>query len=311
MVRERRGAAPRRRARARTPPRAARRATCADRRRPSRRRQRRADRPAHPAPPPRSRRRRRRRGTTRRCSRHSAAMLAQRIDRAGADRSRGADDEERQIARGAIGGELLAEARARPCADGCRWESSESPRCRCPRDRRPSESTCASRPSRRRAARPRRRRHPVLAHVPVGARGARREEADQVRHVAAADQQAAAVAGIADQLGDPADGLHFDLGRRRRQQPRADVRVERRREQVAEDADRRGRRGDVAEEPRVAVEERVIRRSAARSTSSSAAGSRRHSPGSDPFRSSASRMADGDSSRVTGRSGIDSSSAAI
>ena len=70
-------------------------------------------------------------------------------------------------------------------------------------------------------------------------------------------------AGIADQLGNPAHGLRL----RSRSPPatsiqRADVGVQRRREEVAEDPDRRRRRGDVAEEPRVRVEERVIEQQA-------------------------------------------------
>ena len=57
---------------------------------------------------------------------------------------------------------------------------------------------------------------PCVAHVPAGLRGARRQEADDVRHVAAADEQPAALGGVADQLGDPAHRLTLDLGRGRR-----------------------------------------------------------------------------------------------
>ena len=95
----------------------------------------------------------------------------------------------------------------------------------------------------------RRARRPSLRTSHSARGGTRRQQADDVRHVAAAHEQAAAAVWIADQLGDPADGLDFDLGRRGRQRPGADVGVHRRGEKVAEDADRRRRRGDVAEEP--------------------------------------------------------------
>ena len=60
-------------------------------------------------------------------------------------------------------------------------------------------------------------------HVRCRLGGARGEEADEVRHVAAAHQQPAGVGRKSDQLGDPANRLRFDLGRHRRQAPRADV----------------------------------------------------------------------------------------
>ena len=88
--------------------------------------------------------------------------------------------------------------------------------------------------------------------------GAGGEEADEVRHVAAAHQQAAAVGRKPDQLGNPADGLRFDLGGHRRQPPCADVLVDGRRQQIAERADGRRARRDVAEEPRMSVEQRVL-----------------------------------------------------
>ena len=132
-------------------------------------------------------------------------------------------------------------------------------RCRARPGRRPSESTCASRPSRRRAAggrrRPPRRARARPSRPCAGPRG---QEADDVGHVAAAHEQAAAVRRVADELGDPAHRLRFDLGRGRRQRPGADVRVHRRREQIAEHADRRRRRRDVAEEARMPVEQRVL-----------------------------------------------------
>ena len=98
----------------------------------------------------------------------------------------------------------------------------------------------------------------VLAHVPARLRGAGGEEADDVRHVAAADEQSAAIDGVADERGDPAHRLRLDLGGGRRQRPRAHVGVHRRGEKIAENPDRRRWRGDVAEKTRVAVEQRVL-----------------------------------------------------
>ena len=131
-------------------------------------------------------------------------------------------------------------------------------RCRGRTGRRPSESRCASRPTRTRAARAGVAGDAFLAHVPARLRRARRQEADEVRHVAAAHQQPAAVVRVADQLGDPAHRLRLDLGRGRRQRPGADIRIDRRGQEVAEDADRRRRRRDVAEEARMPVEQRVL-----------------------------------------------------
>ena len=98
----------------------------------------------------------------------------------------------------------------------------------------------------------------IRANVPACACGPRREQADDIGHVAAADEQAAAARGISNQLGDPADGLRFDLGRGRRQSPRTDVRVQGGGQEVRKDSDRSWRRRDVAEEPRMCVEERVV-----------------------------------------------------
>src|SRR4029453_442641 len=83
-------------------------------------------------------------------------------------------------------------------------------------------------------------------------------KADHICHVAAADDDAAATGGEADELSDPADRLRFDLRRRGSEQKSARVRVDRRREKLAEYPDGRGRRRDVAEEPRMLVEEGVI-----------------------------------------------------
>ena len=121
----------------------------------------------------------------------------------------------------------------------------------------------------------------VLAHVPAGLRRARGQEADEVRHVAAADEQPAAVDRVADELGDPSHGLRFDLGGGRRQRPGADVRVHGRGEKVAENPDRRRRRGDVPEEARVPVEQRVIEQQLCRSVPAAAPGPS-PIPGADP-----------------------------
>ena len=51
----------------------------------------------------------------------------------------------------------------------------------------------------------------ITTNVPSGARRARGQEADEVGHVAATHEDAPAVGGIADELGDPSDGLRFDL----------------------------------------------------------------------------------------------------
>ncbi len=149
-----------------------------------------------------------------------------------------------------------ARVRRRPSAARHRRRSSESRRCPVRTGRPPSESRCAFRSTRRRAAAPRAAQ--PGARTSAGLRGAGGEEADEVRHVAAAHQQAVAVGGKPNQLGDPADGLRFDLGGDRRQPPGADVLVDRRRQQIAERADRRGARRDVAEESRMSVEERVL-----------------------------------------------------
>ena len=99
--------------------------------------------------------------------------------------------------------------------------------------------------------------HPAHPHVPAGLRRARRQEADEVRHVAAAHEQPAAAGRVADELGNPPHRLRLDLGGRRRERPRAHVRVHRRGEQVAQHANRSRRRRDVPEKARMPVEERV------------------------------------------------------
>ena len=97
-----------------------------------------------------------------------------------------------------------------------------------------------------------------LAYVPTGFRRARREEADEVGHVAAAHQQPAARGRIADELRDPSHGLRLDFSGHRRQRPGAAVLIHRRGEKITEHADGCGARRDVSEEARVAVEQRVL-----------------------------------------------------
>ena len=96
------------------------------------------------------------------------------------------------------------------------------------------------------------KRHACVYPSPLGS--ARREEADEVRHIAPADQQSAAIDGIANELCDPSHGLALDLGSGWRECPCANVRVQRGREKVPENPDRRWRGGNVSKEARVSVE---------------------------------------------------------
>ena len=101
-------------------------------------------------------------------------------------------------------------------------------------------------------------RQPFLAHVPRGLRRTGRDEADEVGHVAAADQQPAAARRKTNQLGNPSDRLPFQFGRERRQPRCSHVLVQSGRQKIAEHPDRRGAGGDVAEKARVRVEERMV-----------------------------------------------------
>ena len=62
-------------------------------------------------------------------------------------------------------------------------------------------------------------RQTLLSHVPRGLGRASGDETDEVRHVAAADQQPAAPGGKPDQFGNPPHRLPLDLGGERRQPP--------------------------------------------------------------------------------------------
>src|SRR5262245_66036779 len=79
----------------------------------------------------------------------------------------------------------------------------------------------------------------LLAHIPARLCLTCREETDEIRHVAAADEEPAAIKWIADQLCNPSHGLRFDFRGGRRQDEGPDVRVDGRREKIAEDSDRR------------------------------------------------------------------------
>ena len=97
-----------------------------------------------------------------------------------------------------------------------------------------------------------RRRARVHSSPPWSARS---QEADEVRHIAAAEEQPTATDRIANELGDPSYGLGLDLGGGWRERPCADVRVYSRGEKITENPKRRRRRGDVSEETRVSIEE--------------------------------------------------------
>src|SRR3954452_19061942 len=78
-------------------------------------------------------------------------------------------------------------------------------------------------------------------------RCARREKTSEVRHIATAHQQPAAIGAISDKLGDPTNSLCLDLGSRRSEFPGTDIAVERRRDQVGKSTDRRRAGGDIPE----------------------------------------------------------------
>ena len=83
---------------------------------------------------------------------------------------------------------------------------------------------------------------------------ARSEKADDVGHVAAADEQASAIGGVVEHLRDPANGLRLDLAGHGREQPRSAIGIHGGSEQFAQCADGRGRRGDVTPEARMRIE---------------------------------------------------------
>jgi hypothetical protein len=167
--------------------------------------------------------------------------LAERIDGTGADRACSPDHDEREIAGRLIFREARGERRnvhpqavvGRDPADARGTDAGEVGGLL-----NPGVSLCRSVAAKRR---PRSVVDAVRANIPIRTRSARGQEADEVGHVAAAHQQPPAIGGIANQFRDPPDRLALDLGRSRSQQPAADVRIERGREQIAEHADRRRR----------------------------------------------------------------------
>jgi hypothetical protein len=184
--------------------------------------------------------------------------LVQRIDSASAHGASGADDNARHIAGGSVRLELSSERRN---------IHAELRVGRNPADRRDAEPAqvrsllnpgmCFDRPIYAESA-ARITGDTLLAHVPACLCQTRSQETDEIGHVAAADEEPAAIRRIADQLRDPPYGLRFDFRRGRRQDEGPDVRVDGGSEKVAENPDRRRRRGDVPEEARVRVEERMI-----------------------------------------------------
>jgi hypothetical protein len=84
------------------------------------------------------------------------------------------------------------------------------------------------------------------------------EKTDEVGHVAAADQQSAAVGGIAKQSGYLPDNIRFHLAGKGRELPGSHVAVDRGSQKVSKNSDRCSRGSDVAPEPGVSVVQRVI-----------------------------------------------------
>jgi len=184
--------------------------------------------------------------------------IVQRIDGTGAHRASGSNDHARHITRGSVRLELSPQRRhvhaeLRVGADPSNRRDPEAaqvggllnPGMRLDRPVDAESATGVATDT-------------VLAHIPPGLCQTRSEETHEISHVAAADQQSSAIGRIADQLRDPPYRLRFDFRRGWREDERPDVRIDGRSEKVAEDPDRRRRRGDVPEKARVRVEQRVI-----------------------------------------------------
>ena len=131
----------------------------------------------------------------------------ERIDGAGADRPGRPDDHDGDVASGQVGVDLHAQrGHVHPEIGVGRYPSDR-------RGAEPSEirgllNPCVGLGGPIQPQAPARRvDHALVAHVPAGLRGARRQEADDVRHVAAAHEEAAALRREVDQLGDPPNGL--------------------------------------------------------------------------------------------------------
>ena len=119
----------------------------------------------------------------------------------------------------------------------------------------------------------------LLANVPAGLRGAGSQEAGEIRHVAAAQQQAAAIGRVADELREPSNYLDFHFGGHGSQFPGADIRVYGSGQQVGKHTDGSGAGCDVAVETRMAVEKGVLKQQIG--------GFRNSTPGSLPSSGSA------------------------
>ena len=182
---------------------------------------------------------------------------AERIDGAGTDRARGADDEEGRQAIGAIAGDAFGK-RGDVHAALCVYRNPTHRRtAKAAQIRRLLDPGMGFGRTIRHQRGGVRRTKALLPHVPRGLGRARGPEPHHVGHVAAAHQEPAGSRRRADELADPGHGLLFDERRHRRQAPRTAVGVHRRRQQLCQRAQRRRRRGDVAHEARVAVEDGV------------------------------------------------------
>src|SRR5262245_22564667 len=82
-------------------------------------------------------------------------------------------------------------------------------------------------------------RKPGLSNVPLDLRATCGEKTYEVRHVSAADHETSAICPVSDKLRNPSNGLCFDLRRRWRQLPGADVRIDCRSNEVGKHTDRR------------------------------------------------------------------------
>src|SRR6476469_4530806 len=91
----------------------------------------------------------------------------------------------------------------------------------------------------------------LLANVPSGLRGAGRQEAREIGHIAAAQEKAAAVGGVAHKLREPSNYLAFDFGSHGSQFPGADIRVYGGSQQVCKHSDGSSARCDVAVKTRM------------------------------------------------------------
>ena len=80
----------------------------------------------------------------------------------------------------------------------------------------------------------------LLSNVPAGHRGAGSQEARKIGHIAAAQEQAAAVGRVADELRKPSNYLAFDFGGHWSQFPGADIGIYGSGQQLRKHTDGRG-----------------------------------------------------------------------